>query len=382
MKTALICATIGQTRRGYERYFSELFTELRSRRNVTLFKGGGATAPDERVVSHVSRTGLMSRIFPNRLLYARYLLEFGTFGMGLAPHLVKGNFDLVHFIDPPLARCLHAIRRLTGGRYRLLFSNCRPWSFDCSRWADHIHCINPGAAEEAQRGGLEPGRLSMIPIGLDARNLALTTSREELRRQYGVPADRFMVLSVTSLNRAHKRVDYLIEEAAKVDGNLLLWVDGSFHPDGDPTLLAQASERLGARFRHSHVPSDRVGDLFRMADVFVSSAITESFGMAIVEAMCSRLPVIVHDSAHFRWLTSGQATFSDMSVAGNLADCLRRSMRNSASLGDPGAIEQAARRFEWERLSPEYLAMYDRALQACPHGGQDGLRTDYYGRTL
>jgi 1,2-diacylglycerol 3-alpha-glucosyltransferase len=382
MRTALICPTIGQTRRGYERYFSELFEQLKARVDVTLYKGGGKPSAQEVVISHISRTGVLSRLFPDRFLYARYLLEFGTFGVGLIPHLAAGNFDLVHFIDPPLARTLHAGRRLTGRRYRLVFSNARPWSFDCSRWADHIHCINPGAFEEARQAGLDGNRLSLIPIGLDGAGLECCESRDDLRRKYSVRPDQLVVLSVTSLNRVHKRVDYLIEEAAAAGGNLLLWLDGNLHPDGDPSLLELASQKLGERFRHTHVPSDRIGELYRMADVFVSSAMVESFGMSIVEAMSCRLPVITHDSAHFRWLTGGRTRFVDMSAAGNLAASLREWMQQPATGADPRALEEAARRFDWSNVAGDYLQMYERALKTTQIQEQPAWAAGYDGRTL
>jgi glycosyltransferase involved in cell wall biosynthesis len=354
---------------------------MKTRTDVTLFKGGGEGNAREKVISHFSRTGILSRLFPNRYLYARYLLEFGSYGVALAPHLAFGNFDLVHFIDPPLARLLHAGRRLCGGRYRLIFTNARPRSFDCFQWADHVHCINPEAVEEARQAGIDERRFSLIPVGLDAARLDCSASRADLRRKYGVPDGMRVVLSVTALNRAHKRVDYLIEETAAAGGKLLLWLDGGLHPDGDPSLLTLASEKLGDRFRHTHVPSDQVGELLRMADVFVSSAMVESFGMAIVEAMSCGLPVITHDSAHFRWLTGGLARFVDQSAAGNLTACLREWMDLPESWYDPVELKAAARRFAWENISSDHLRMYERALEF-PQKGRPKWAASYNGRTL
>ena len=364
IKAAIVCPTIGQTRRGYERYFTELFAALRSHADITLFKGAGPADDGERVVGHITRTGALSRLFPDRLLYPRYLLEFGSFAICVAPLLAAGGFDLVHFIDPPLARSLHIARRLSGGKFRLLFSNARPEFFDCSRWADHIHCLAPPAVRQARELGVCDSRLSMIPVGVDCSRLALKTSREELRRKYGVPLDRFVALSVTTLNRAHKRVDHLIEEASLAGGEFLLWIDGSLHPDGDPTLVKLAAEKLGNRFRRTHVPSENVAELLKLADVFVSSAVVESFGMAIVEAMASGLPVITHDSPHFRWLTGGRADFVDMTKRGDLAALLRAFSEGAETpRGGPGAAS-AARRFEWSLVAPEYLEMYRRAVAA------------------
>jgi glycosyltransferase involved in cell wall biosynthesis len=335
---------------------------------VTLFKGAGDENEHEKTITHLSRTGTLSRVLPGRYLYKKYLLEFGSYGVGLIPHLAFGNFDLVHFIDPPLARMLHSGRRLFRSRYRLVFTDARPWSFDCSRWADHIQFINPASVEAARRSGLDENRMTMLPIGSHPASLRCEASQLELRRKYGVPDGQKIVLSVTSFNRAHKRVDYLIEEAAAAGGDLLLWLDGSLHPDGDPSLLSLGTEKLGDRFRRTHVPSDRVGELLRMADVFVSSAIEEPFGMAIVEAMACGLPVVTHDSAHFRWLTDGLADFVDMSAPGNLASYLRQWQEATQTTVDPQALGNAARRFDWDNLTSGYLGMYERALEPTQNG--------------
>jgi hypothetical protein len=85
IKAAIVCPTIGQTRRGYERYFTELYAILRSHADITLFKGAGPAGDGETVVGHISRTGALSRLFPDRLLYPRYLLEFGSFAVCIAP---------------------------------------------------------------------------------------------------------------------------------------------------------------------------------------------------------------------------------------------------------------------------------------------------------
>jgi glycosyltransferase involved in cell wall biosynthesis len=360
---ALVCPTVGQTRRGYERYIDDLMRIFRSNLDLTLFKGAGTAGEREKVVPHVTRTGLLSRLFPDRFLHARYLIEFGTFGASVAPLLARGQFDIVHFIDPPLARCLHAVRRLSGKRFRLLFTNARPEFYDCSRWADHIHCITPAAIEEAERTGVSSRRLSLIPPGIDSARVTASEERAELRRKYGVPQDQFVVLSVTTLNRQHKRVDYLIEESAALGGNPLLWIDGSLHPDGDPSLVDMATVKLGSRFRRTHVASQKVGELLKLADVFVSSALVESFGMAIVEAMFCGLPVVTHDSPHFRWLTNGVAHFVDMTKPGNLARFLSEAMRSPGLLRSGTELRAAARRFDWQEIGGDYLEMYSRALR-------------------
>ena len=365
MRVAVVCPTVGQTRRGYERFITDLVRLLDDEIEMTVFKGGGAHGPNEKALRHLSRTGLLSRTFPNRLRRARHNLEFVTFALALLPHLAGGRFDLVHFIDPPLGRLLHVSRRIARERFGLLFTNAftsdESHCFECSQWADHVHCLTPAVLEQAVATGIPSNRLTMLPVGTYPRRFATPLTRDELRRRYDVSRNTFVVLSVTSLNRYHKRVDYLIEEAARLDGDMLLWIDGSLEPDGDRSLLGLASSKLASRCRITHVPSDRVGELFALADVMVSTSLHESFGMSVVEAMCSGLPVVTHDSPHFRWLVSGAGHRIDMQPPGSLTAALRHFMDDPADLRRPVDPEGTARRFAWAALKAGYVEMYRHA---------------------
>ncbi|HEX4781085.1 MAG TPA: hypothetical protein VH301_10050, partial [Usitatibacter sp.] len=266
MKVALVCPTVGQTRRGYERFMTDLFGLIRTDVDATLFKGGGEPAPGEFVVPHMKRTGMVGRMGGNRLRYTRHRLEFASFAVALWPHLARGKFDVVHAIDPPLAPKLAAMRRLTRLKYGFLFTDGGPAPFDATPYADVVHYVTPEQEREALARGASAAKGSVLPVGVDTSGMPGSPERAALRRQYGVGPDTFVILAVTSLNRHHKRVDYLIDEAAKLPGDVLLWIDAGVHPDGDASLLDAARERLGARFRHTHVDSDRVGELYRLAD--------------------------------------------------------------------------------------------------------------------
>jgi len=340
---------------------SDLFQRTRKNVNATLFKGAGPCRTGEQVVRHVKRTGALSRVFPNRLLYRRSQVEFATFALRLFPYLINENFDLIHFIDPQLAVYLHWMRRVTGERFSLLFTNGGPVSFECSRYADHVHCPTPTVFEETLRSGGDPVHTTMVPPGVDPEGLRTSVDRCELRKRAGISANTLVILSVTSLNRKHKRVDYLIEEVSKVDGDFLLWIDAGLHPDGDPALLQLAASRLGSRFRHTHVPSEQVKELYCLAEVMVSSSLHESFGMAIVEAMCCGLPVVTHDSDHFRWLVGTAGYFADMRFPGGLASKLLHLIQHRAELQNCVEPSRAIRRFGWDALEADYLKMYDEA---------------------
>ncbi len=362
MKVALVCPTVGQTRRGYERFMTELFGLIRTDVDATLFKGAGEPAPGEHVVAHMKRTGMVARMAGKRLRYTRYRLEFATFAAALWPHLLRGRFDVVHVIDPPLARPLAAMRGLVRSRYGLVFTDGGPAPFDATPYADVVQYVTPGQQQEAVARGADARKGSMLPVGVDIPGRADAADRAALRGRHGVGPGTFVILAVTSLNRHHKRVDYLIDEVARLPGDILLWIDASVHPDGDASLLELARERLGARFRHTHVASDRVGELYRLADVMVSASTYETFGMAVVEAMSAGLPVVTHDSPHFRWLVDGHGHLVDMGAAGALTGRLTYLLAHRDELRISGACDSARRRFGWGSLKEGYLDLYRRAI--------------------
>jgi glycosyltransferase involved in cell wall biosynthesis len=367
VKVALVCPTVGQTRRGYERFITDLFALVRSDVDITLFKGGGKPAPGEVVVPHMTRTGMIARLAGGRASYTRSRLEFATFAIALWPHLARGKFDVVHSIDPPLAKKLSTLRRLTRSRYRLVFTEGGPDPFDATPYADHIHYVTPAARDAALAAGAPAERTSVLPVGVDTGRMAGVRDRDALRRELGVAPGTFVILAVTTLNRHHKRVHHLIDEIARLPGDILLWIDASVHPDGDASLVELARERLGTRFRHTHVASDRVVELYRLADVLVSASLHESYGMAIVEAMCAGLPVLVHDSPHFRWLVDGPGQRVDMAQPGALAARLAYLMDHRDELRDLADGERAMRRFGWEAQKEGYLELYRRASRAEAH---------------
>jgi len=357
-----VCPTVGQTRRGYERFMTDLFGLIRTDVDATLFKGGGDPAPGEYVVPHMKRTGMVARMAGNRLRYTRHRIEFATFAAALWPHLLRGKFDVVHAIDPGLAPKLARLRGFVRPKFGFVFTDGGPAPFDATPYADVVHYVTPEQQEAAVARGATAAKGSMLPVGVDTSGMGDAVDRAALRRAHGVGPDTFVILAVTSLNRHHKRVDYLIDEVARLPGDILLWIDASTHPDGDASLLDLARERLGPRFKHTHVASDRVAELYRAADVIVSASTYETFGMSLVEAMCAGLPVVAHDSPHFRWLLEGHGHLVDMAAPGALSGRLEYLLAHRDELRKLGDSESARRRFGWGGLKEGYLDLYRRAV--------------------
>lgn len=370
-KIALVSVELGRSQRGFERYFSDLFGVLRDELDVTLFKGGGAQKAGEELPLGLRSATTVARALPLGALtsgaeYEDYKRDCLAYGVCLLPTLLGKRFDVLHCIDPPLVKVLQGLQRIYKFRARLLFTEGCVMPPEYYPRDAHIHHVAQVPYEDALAAGVPAARMTLVPCGVHTERFSSSLSRQQLRAKYGLSDTTFVVLAVSAIKRIHKRVDYIVAEMSRLEGDVLLWLDGK--PE-EPSLLESAQSVLGARLRITHVPSAIVPELYRLADVLVHASLSEAFGLAIVEALCSGLPVLAHNAPHFAWLIGDHASLVDMEVPGNLAARLRQwSGRRQEHLAR--AQEQAARvrrRFDWRSLKADYVDMY-RVV------GEPGLR--------
>jgi len=366
-RIALVSVGLGRVQRGFERYFSDVFEVVRDELDVTLFKSGGTRSAREKVPPLLRPATAVARVLPLGRLAGRteYHRDCLAFGLVLLPALVRHRFDVIHCADPPMAVVLNHLKRVCRLRSRLLYTEGSAAPPQYYPPADHVHQVACMAYRAALAFGIPEAHMTLIPSGIHTQQFASAAGRGELRKKYAVPDGSFVVLSVSAINRAHKRIDYLIEEVSRLEGDILLWIDGNVE---DPSLLDLARQRLGRRCRITHVPSSDVPELYRLADVMVLASLTESFGLAVVEAQCSGVPVLTHNSPHFEWLVGDRDSLLDMSVPGNLAARLRELVGRRQELAGPAQAraESVRRRFDWSSLKPAYLEMYRKLAPSSP----------------
>ena len=354
-RVALISIGIGRVQRGFERYFRDLFEVLRPLAPLVLYKSAGEESPAERVPSRLWPVTRAVRRAGRLAGHAEYHRDCLAYALCLLPQLRRERFDVVHCIDPPLAPILSRLHRTVGFHGTLLFTEGTQMPPQRYPRVDHVHHVGAGAYEGALAGGIDASHMTLVPCGVHTHRFVPPASRAALRERHGVGHDTFVVLAVSAVKRYHKRIDHLVEEVAALEGDVMLWLDGN--PE-DEEVVREARDRLGARFRLTHLPSGEVPELYGLADVLTHASLEESFGLAIVEAMCAGLPVLVHDNAHFRWLTGDAGSVVPMDVPGALAARLRE--LRAAPRPDPGHAAAIRARFDWSVVGPAYLEMYRR----------------------
>ena len=366
LKVAMACPGVGLVQRGFERMFRDLFDLLKQDLDVRLFKGGGPSSAQETKLLFISRNGWFLRWFPIHKLVGRTTqhVECFTFAISLLIAIWGKGYDVVHCTDPPLARILYKLRKLFGLKFRLLYTEaCAMRPSDCPP-ADHMHQISKVTFDEAVEFGIPPSYMTVIPLGLYPENFSVEASKKELREKYGLAESTFVVLSLAAINRYHKRTDYLVDEFSAIEGDVLLWIDGSLD-QGDPDLIQYTKDKLGDRCRVTLLPTCQVGELFKVADLMVHTSLFEAFGLAMIEGASTALPVLTHNAKHFLWLLDNKDSAIDMSHTGNLSEKLNELKVDRQKLIPMVNDEQVRDRYTWSVLKNDYLNAYSR-LAALP----------------
>lgn len=371
-RVALVCPGIGLVQRGYERFIADLFNVLQTseRIDVDLFKGAGSVNAREKVPFFLARNGYTLRHIPLHKLLgggshrSSMHVECLTLLIGMLPSLLSGRYDIIHTIDPPFARILSKFRNHFNLPFKVFHteaSDMEPCDYPP---VDFIHQTSPVAIKKALAYGIPDYKMSLLPLGIHCAKFETGLTRSELREKYQVDESAFVVLCVAAVNRYHKRIDYLIEEFSQLEGNNLLWLDGSMDL-GDPDLLDVAMQRLGSRCRITHVPSESIGELYNLADVKVLASTSEAFGLVVPEALSANTAVLVHDSPHFEWLTGNRENLVNMTQEGALLTrltALRKDRSLLEMLRHPEAIRQ---RIDWKYLVNNYESLYIELIQSC-----------------
>jgi 1,2-diacylglycerol 3-alpha-glucosyltransferase len=366
MKVFLVSSGLGHINRGYESFTRECFEALQGQPglDITVFKGGGPSQFGDVTLWNLPRESRLARWLGRVTGRGAYVAEQLTFSAALFPHLLRRRPDIVYFSDGNVGNVFWHLRRTFGLNYKLLFSNGGPLSPPFPRW-DFVQQVAPTHAEAALRAGHPAERQIVVPYGFHFCDPPVATGgqRNLLRSRLELPPNRPVVLSVGALNSSHKRMDYVIDEVARLPSPrpfLLLLGQADSETDA---LRERALARLGeGSFALRTVPQDKVSDYLGVADVFVLASLAEGFGRVIVEACGAGLPCVVHDYPLMRYILGEHGRYVDVTQSGALAAMLSTLLAQPPGKEERAQMSEMARdRFSWAALVPDYIKM----LQLC-----------------
>ncbi|HEX4719614.1 MAG TPA: glycosyltransferase family 4 protein [Thermoleophilaceae bacterium] len=360
----LVCPGLEHARRGFESFARECFSALRGADGVhiELVKGSGAVGTGEHRVRTLRRDAPIARALGRACGAPAFLFEQLEFALALQPLLLRLDPDVVYLSEWHTGRALSLIRTLTGRRFKLLLCN---GTMAIERF-EHLDCVQeltPAALDVVLQRGADPARQVLLPLGFELRSEFAPPAPEErhaLRERLRLPADRSVVLSVAALNRHHKRLDYLIEEVARLDPRERPFLLMAGQEDEETAAIrALANERLGGDgYSIRTVPLAEVPGLYRASDAFVLASLGEGLPRALIEALAYGLPCLAHDYPVARYALSEHGRYGDFTQAGELSSLITTVVREPGGGAAAAARHRSAyERFSWDTLRANYVEL-------------------------
>jgi glycosyltransferase involved in cell wall biosynthesis len=330
---------LGRERTGDETYVRNLLRELAPLAASAELRIAAVTRRPDLVPEGVDAVELLARSQELRmaLLLPRLLRRLGA-------SVVHTQYVLPLRSPCPGVVTVHDLsfaRRpeLMGRKDRLIFRTLVPRAV---RRAARVLTVSERTKRDlVEHYGVPPERVVVTPNGVDPA--------------FHPPSDTVSqgayVLAVGAIQRRKNQLAAL--EAASAVGLPLVVVG----PHKDPAL-AEELRRGGARLE-GYVDTDRLAELYRGAACLVQASSFEGFGLPIVEAMASGIPVVaVREPALVE--VAGDAAV--VVAEPDLADGIRRALAERERLVAAGL--ERARAFTWRAAAERTLGVYREILGA------------------
>jgi glycosyltransferase involved in cell wall biosynthesis len=245
-----------------------------------------------RFVASIVQTRRALRAFEPDIVHAHFVTGPGWLGLlaSPAPLVVSAwGSDVLVDTAKPYVRLLH--------RATLHRAAC-------------TMCDAEGVAERLLELGAPPVRIVRAMWGVDID--VFTPGPPVNRGEFDLPPDRLVVLSIRGLRDLQNPItvvrafaDVLKQRPSAFLALKLGPADDELAPEVGreiDTLGISAAVRVIAR-----LPHERLGDLYRAADVCLSVPSSDGTSVALLEAMASGRPVVVSDiAANREWIRDGE----------------------------------------------------------------------------
>ncbi len=372
MRIGFDVTSLAVTRSGVGTYTANLLDHLRhapddvlvplAHRPVLL----GPTAERVGRGRRLNKTFWMQAVLPREL--DRLGIEIAHFTNGVAPLVAPCPIVLtVHDMTLWLYPRYHPLRRLL---------TVRPILPLAVRRASAIVAVSQSAKRDLVRIlGVPPERVHVVHSAAAPcfRPLPLGAGLDTVRQAYGLP-DRF-VLFVGSLE-PRKNLVRLLEAFARLDPDLRASVGLVLAgPRGwKDTPIFEAVQRLGiagsVRFL-GYVPSDRLVELYNLAEVLAFPSLYEGFGLPVVEAMACGTAVLTTRRGGLAEAAGEAAEFVEPLRVESIQAGLERVLRDSTRRDELRALGLAqASRFSWAATATSTRHLYQMVADGAQSAGR------------
>jgi UDP-glucose:(heptosyl)LPS alpha-1,3-glucosyltransferase len=362
---------------------------------------GGAENHTAELTNRISRTGLYDvHVFTNKwnghsdnitfhkipiFTFPKFLTTI-SFAFFSGIKLSRGNFDIVHTHERIFSAdvsTLHGIphhlwvRDVRQKKVPSLFDYGTMWvarKFMNNKSHGKIVAVSSLTKEKflEEYTNVDPGEVSVIHPGVDTKSFAhldRQICRSEVRDRFGISEEDIVIIFV-SMNYDIKGLDYLMAGLArfkeKYPGrNFKLLVVGK----SDCRKYISLAKKTGIQHNVIYtgaIPHDQIPALYVASDIFSMLSRFDTFGLTVLEAMASSLPVIISGNVGAKDIVrEGVNGFviGNPEEADRVADAVGLLSNEDVRMKMSVEAYKTASSHRWEDAVERYLNIYDVVMR-------------------
>jgi len=196
--------------------------------------------------------------------------------------------------------------------------------------------------------------IDVIPNGVDLDRFSPTEKTES--------SDMLRLLTVGRLS-VTKRVEILIYVARILhnDGcNIHFTMVGGGKSEQKLRQIVSESNLSDIVEITGRVDSERMPQVYRQNDIFISASMQEGMSNAMLEAMASGLPIITTRCEGVEELIKDNGFIVENAQAGQIADAIKRLAEDRETYRNmSAAARKQAEKFSWSSVAERYLKIYE-----------------------
>ncbi|MEM7556831.1 MAG: glycosyltransferase [Cyanobacteria bacterium P01_A01_bin.84] len=204
----------------------------------------------------------------------------------------------------------------------------------------------------------------ILPHGLKIPT-TIPEARQKLRKQLNLPADEPIILFLSRLH-PKKGLDYLIPALEKLTQHRFTFViagSGDAHYEAEIKTLLETHKISDRTHMVGFVKGEKKNLLMQGADIFTLTSYSENFGVAVLEALASGLPVVVTPEVALSSLVAKhQLGYVVSQEILNISTTVEKLLSNPQEAKKMGllASELISKQYSWNNIAKNLNEVYEK----------------------
>lgn len=242
-----------------------------------------------------------------------------------------------------------------------------PQLVNCLEKAHGIIAVSHSLSNAMLRAGLDEEKVCVIPNAVDT-DLFCTKERTEVRRQYQLPMDTPIIVSVGSMEKRkgyHDLVKAFAELKKSIPHAMLVIAGGGVrYGRGYPEMIEKQILELGIQSSVrllGSIPPTEIPGWLQAANVFALATYHEGCCNSVLEALGCGLPVVATKAGdNAKYIRDGENGYIvDVGAPDQLADRLIKVLNRS---WDSKAIAQQVADYKWPDVAEKVIEFMHRRI--------------------